>query len=180
MRKISTDKSKKGEPRINYQIRAKEVRVIGPQGDQLGVLPIDIAKKKAMDLGLDLVEVSPNARPPVCKILDFGKYKYNIKKQAVKQKKKQHVIELKEIKFRPRTDQHDIDIKVNKSRKFLESGNKLKATIMFRGREITHPEIGKAVLEKVAKTLEEVSTIEVHPKMEGRSMSMILAPLSKK
>jgi translation initiation factor IF-3 len=130
----------------------------------------------AEDAGFDLVEVAPNANPPVCKIMDYGKFKYMTKKKAVEQRKNQKVIEVKEVKFRPKTDTHDIEIKVDHAKRFLEDGNKVKMTIMFRGREITHPEIGQQMLEKVAELLKDVAMVEFFPRMEGRAMFMVLAP----
>jgi translation initiation factor IF-3 len=167
---------KKTEPRINHRIRVPEVRVIGVEGDQLGILRTEEALARANEAGLDLVEVSPMSRPPVCKIMDYGKFKYTTKKKAVEQRKNQKVVEVKEVKFRPKTDTHDVEIKVNRAREFIDEGNKVKATIMFRGREITHPEIGQQILDKVAKQLEDIASIEFMPRMEGRSMFMILAP----
>ncbi|MFH1807361.1 MAG: translation initiation factor IF-3 [Pseudomonadota bacterium] len=167
---------KKTEPRINHRIRVPEVRVIGPEGDQLGILRTDDALSRAHEAGLDLVEVSPMSRPPVCKIMDYGKFKYTTKKKAVEQRKNQKVVEVKEVKFRPKTDVHDVEIKVHRARSFLDEGNKVKATIMFRGREITHPEIGQQILDRVSKALEDIAMIEFMPRMEGRTMFMILAP----
>ena len=170
------ERPKKLEPRINERIRVREVRVIGPEGDQLGILLTDDARSKANELGLDLVEVSPTARPPVCKIMDYGKFKYMTKKKAVEQRKNQKVIEVKEVKFRPKTDTHDVEIKTGHARQFLEDGNKVKMTIMFRGREITHPEIGQQMLERVAELLKDVAMVEFFPRMEGRAMFMVMAP----
>ncbi|MBN2360829.1 MAG: translation initiation factor IF-3 [Deltaproteobacteria bacterium] len=170
------ERPKKLEPRINDRIRVREVRVIGPEGDQLGILLTDEARAKANELGLDLVEVSPTARPPVCKIMDYGKFKYVTKKKAVEQRRNQKVIEVKEVKFRPKTDTHDVQIKTEHARRFLEEGNKVKMTIMFRGREITHPEIGQQMLERVSEQLKDVGMVEFFPRMEGRAMFMVLAP----
>lgn len=167
---------KKDETRVNRRIRIREVRVIGPEGDQLGILPTEEALRRAMDLGLDLVEVSPTARPPVCKIMDYGKFKYTTKKKAVEQRRNQRTIEVKEVKFRPKTDDHDIGIKLDRARRFLGEGNKVKATIMFRGREMTHPEIGRAILKRISEELQELANVEFMPRMEGRTMFMILAP----
>jgi len=161
---------------VNHRIRARELRVIGPDGAQLGVLTPEVALAKAQELGLDLVEVSPTARPPVCKIMDYGKYKYDMKKKSAGAKKNQHATEVKEIKFRPKIEDHDFDTKTGHVRRFLSEGNKVKLTMMFRGREITHSEIAKAVLDKVAHQLAEMAVVEQFPKLEGRNMTMLLAP----
>jgi translation initiation factor IF-3 len=152
------------------------VRVIGSTGEQLGVLPVEQALAKAMDEGLDLVEVNPMAKPPVCKIMDYGKFKYDEKKKQNEAKKKQVVVQLKEVKLRPRTEEHDYDVKIRKIREFLEEANKARVTVMFRGREITHRELGQAVLQKVIEDTREVAIIESAPRMEGRQLFMILAP----
>ncbi len=164
------------EPRINRRIRVPEVRVVMEDGEQLGVLSTQDALRRAESLGLDLVEVSPMAKPPVCKIMDYGKFKYQQKRKAADAKKKQQVIELKEVKFRPKTDIHDFEVKVNRLRSFLGEGNKGKVTIMFRGREIVHPEIGQEMLKRVSEALHDEALIESSPRMEGRQMVMILAP----
>jgi len=155
------------------------VRVIGAGGEQLGVLPIDQALRAAMDEGMDLVEVSPLAKPPVCKIMDYGKFKYTEKKKQSEAKKKQVVVQLKEVKLRPRTEEHDYDVKLRKIREFLGEANKARVTVMFRGREITHRELGQKVLQRVIEELREVAVIESAPRMEGRQMFMILAPNPK-
>jgi translation initiation factor IF-3 len=152
------------------------VRCIGPNGEQLGILPIEQALRMAQENGFDLVEVSPLAKPPVCKIMDYGKFKYTEKKQQNEAKKKQVVVQLKEIKLRPRTEEHDYEVKIKKIREFLEEANKARVTVMFRGREITHRELGQKVLERVVTDLKEVAVIEAAPRMEGRQMFMILAP----
>jgi translation initiation factor IF-3 len=151
--------------------------VIAEDGAQLGILPTDEALRRAEDLGLDLVEVSPTARPPVCKIMDYGKFKYEQKRRASEQKKKQHQIEVKEVKFRPKTDKHDFDVKVKRLRKFIGQGNKSKVTIMFRGREIVHPEIGHQILANVAEQIADIAAVESQARMEGRQMFMIVAPV---
>jgi translation initiation factor IF-3 len=161
---------------VNYRIRAREIRVIGADGAQLGIMAPEDALKKAQEGGLDLVEVSPTARPPVCKIMDYGKYKYAMKKKAGETRKNQHTNEIKEIKFRPKIEEHDFDTKVGHIRRFLGEGNKVKLTMMFRGREITHSDIAKAVLDKVAATLSDTGVIEQFPKLEGRNMTMLIAP----
>lgn len=154
--------------------------MIAADGEQLGILPTDEARRRAEEQSLDLVEVSPMARPPVCKIMDFGKFKYDQKKKANEAKKKQHVIEVKEVKFRPKTDQHDFDVKLNRLKRFLDEGNKSKVTIMFRGREIVHPEIGRDILDRVANAVKETGQVETPPRMEGRQMFMIVAPARHK
>ncbi|WNG52587.1 translation initiation factor IF-3 [Archangium minus] len=167
------------DQRTNRRIRAREVRVVGPEGEQLGVLPIEAALERAQAAGMDLVEVNPMAKPPVCKIMDYGKFKYEEKKRASEAKKKQVVVHLKEIKLRPKTEEHDYEFKVRNVRRFLEEGNKAKVTIMFRGREITHKELGSAILDDVIKDLKDVAVVEQMPRMEGRQMFMIIAPNPK-
>jgi len=153
--------------------------VVGPDGEQLGILPIDQALSRAQDSGMDLVEVSPMAKPPVCKIMDYGKFKYTEKKKQNEAKKKQVVVQLKEVKLRPRTEEHDYNVKVGKIREFLEEANKARVTVMFRGREITHRELGQKVLQRVIEDMKEVAVIESAPRMEGRQIFMILAPNPK-
>jgi len=153
--------------------------VVGPNAEQLGVLPIEQALERAQAEGLDLVEVNPMAKPPVCKIMDYGKFKYEEKKRANEAKKRQVVIQLKEVKLRPKTEDHDYDFKVRNVRRFLEEGNKARVTIMFRGREITHKEIGQRILEDVRNDVKDVGVVEQTPRMEGRQMFMILAPNPK-
>ncbi len=153
--------------------------MIGAQGEQLGILTIDQALAKALETGLDLVEISPTAKPPVCKIMDYGKFKYDEKKRQAQAKKKQVVVQIKEIKLRPRTDEHDYDFKLRNVRRFLEEGNKSKLTIMFRGREIVHKEIGQKILIKVVEELKDIAIVEQTPRLEGRQMFMILAPNPK-
>jgi translation initiation factor IF-3 len=164
------------DARTNRRIKAREVRVVGPEGDQLGVLPIDQALARAQELGMDLVEVSPMAKPPVCKIMDYGKFKYLEKKKQNEAKKKQVVVQLKEVKLRPRTEEHDYATKLKKVREFLEEANKARITVMFRGREMSHRELGQKVLQRVIEDLRETAVIESAPRMEGRQMFMILAP----
>jgi len=163
------------DARTNRRIRAKEVRVIGPNAEQLGILSIEAALARAAEEGLDLVEVSPLSKPPVCKIMDYGKHKYVEKKKAAEARKKQAVVKLKEIKLRPKTEDHDYDFKVKNIRRFLEEGDKARVTIMFRGREITHKEIGQKILQEVLEDLKDVAIVEQTPRMEGRQMFMILA-----
>jgi translation initiation factor IF-3 len=162
--------------RVNRQIRISPVRVIGADGSQLGILEVDVALRMAEELGLDLVEVAATARPPVVRIMDYGKYKFEMAKQARQAKKKQHVIELKEVKYRPGIDDHDFDTKTRHARRFLEEKNKVKVTMMFRGRQVAHPELGQAVLERVATALTDVGKIESSGRLEGKSITMILAP----
>jgi len=162
--------------RVNRQIRISPVRVIGADGSQLGILEVDAALRMAEDLGLDLVEVAATARPPVVRIMDYGKYKFEMAKQARVAKKKQHVIELKEVKYRPGIDDHDFDTKTRHARRFLEEKNKVKVTMMFRGRQVAHPELGQAVLDRVAQALTDVGKIESSGRLEGKSITMILAP----
>ena len=163
-------------PRVNGAIRAPQVRCIDPDGGQLGVLDTRDAINKAEDFGLDLVEVQPNVDPPVCKILDYGKYKYEAQKRANETRKKQKIIEVKEIKLRPNIDEHDYQVKMRAVNKFLGSGDKVKVTLRFRGREMAHQELGAIVLKRVRDETEEVAKVESHPKMEGRQMIMVIAP----
>ncbi|ACG73131.1 translation initiation factor IF-3 [Anaeromyxobacter sp. K] len=167
------------DARTNRRIKAREVRVIGAEGEQLGVLPIDQALARAQELGMDLVEVSPMAKPPVCKIMDYGRFKYLEKKKQNEAKKKQVVVQLKEVKLRPRTEEHDYDTKIKKVRAFLGEANKARITVMFRGREMSHRELGQKVLQRVIEDLRDVAVIESAPRMEGRQMFMILAPNPK-
>jgi translation initiation factor IF-3 len=162
--------------RVNRQIRISPVRVIGADGSQLGIMDVDTALRQAEDAGLDLVEVAPTARPPVVRIMDYGKYKFEMAKQARQAKKKQHVIELKEVKFRPGIGEHDFETKTSHARRFLEEKNKVKVTMMFRGRQVAHPELGQAVLDRVAAALADVGKVESSGKLEGKLMTMIVAP----
>jgi translation initiation factor IF-3 len=164
------------DARTNRRIKAREVRVVGPDAEQLGVLPIDQALARAQELGMDLVEVSPTAKPPVCKIMDYGKFKYLEKKKQNEAKKKQVVVQLKEVKLRPRTEEHDYTTKLKKVREFLAESNKARITVMFRGREMSHRELGQKVLQRVIEDLRDVAVIESAPRFEGRQMFMILAP----
>ena len=155
------------EIRTNRRIRAREVRVIGAEGDQLGVLPIMDAMRAAQDAGLDLVEVAPTARPPVCKIMDFGRYKYE---------RKQTVIQVKEVKIRPKTDEHDYQFKFRHAVRFLTAGDKVKLTVLFRGREITHKQVAFERLRRFQEDLQDLGVVEQEPRMDGRTMMMIMAP----
>ncbi|HEY9080441.1 translation initiation factor IF-3 [Magnetovibrio sp.] len=163
-------------PRVNERITVDEVRLVGPDGEMIGVKPTAEAIEIAAGHGLDLVEVSPNAEPPVCKILDYGKYKYEEQKKRNEAKKKQKVIAIKEIKMRPGIDIHDYEVKMKAARKFLDNGDKVKVTIRFRGREMAHQDLGLKVLIKMRDELEELTKVEQMPKSEGRMMTMVLAP----
>ena len=165
-------------PRINDRIRAPEIRLIGADGENVGVVTPARAMALAAEVGLDLVEISPNAEPPVCKIMDFGKFKYETQKREAEARKKQKIIEIKEIKFRPGTDKHDYDVKMRSVLKFLEEGDKVKVTLRFRGREMAHQELGLELLNRVAADVggAEAGKIESMPKLEGRQMVMMIAP----
>jgi translation initiation factor IF-3 len=165
--------------RVNEDIRVREVRVISDEGEQLGVLPTHEALQKAKEAGLDLVEVAATSQPPVCKIMDFGKHKYELAKRARDAKKKQHHFGVKEVKYRPKIEKHDYDFKTKRALRFLDRGDKVKITIQFRGREMAHPEFGRKICEKVAKDVAEVGTVEQMPKREGRTMVMFLQPVKK-
>jgi translation initiation factor IF-3 len=166
--------------RINSQIRVREVRVIDADGEQIGVLDTREALSKAEEAGLDLVEVSANAKPPVCRIMDYGKYRYEQSKKAAEAKKKQSVVEVKEIKLRPKTEKHDLDFKVKNIKKFLGKNNKVKVTLRFRGREIVYAQtIGRAVLDKVVAEIGDAGVVIQQPGMEGRQMVMMVAPNKK-
>ena len=165
--------------RVNRQIRISPVRVITPDGEQAGILPIERAMEIAEEMGLDLVEVAPLARPPVCRIMDYGKFKYEEQRQAREARKRQHHVQIKEVKMRPGIEDHDFDFKTRHARRFLEEGNKVKLTMMFRGRQMAHPEFGRQVLDRVSTMLQDVSKVEQFPQMEGRSMVMVLAPTAK-
>src|SRR5580698_3807000 len=162
--------------RVNHRIRVPEVLVIGPDGGKLGVLQTHEALRMAQEQGLDLVEINPKAEPPVGKILDLNKYKYEEKKKAAQARRNQAVVDIKEIKLRPKTDDHDINFKIKAARRFLEAGHKVKFTVRFRGREITHPEKAHEQLDVILKALEDVGNIETRPSMEARAMSLIVAP----
>ncbi|CAH2031527.1 translation initiation factor IF-3 [Trichlorobacter ammonificans] len=165
---------------INHSIRAHEVRVVADDGEQLGILTLREALEAAEARQLDLVEVSPTAQPPVCRIMDYGKFKYQQSKKQQESRKKQVQVQVKEVKIRPKTDDHDLDFKVKHVRRFLEEGNKAKVTLVFRGREITHQDIGRAVIERFASELADVGVVEVQPRVDGRQLFMIIAPKPKK
>ncbi len=164
---------------MNERIRAPEIRLIGPDGENIGIVPPERGLELAYESGLDLVEISPNATPPVCKIMDFGKFKYETQKRESEARKKQKTIDIKEVKFRPNTDKHDYDVKMRNVFKFLGNGDKVKVTLRFRGREMAHLELGRALLERVAADVEGSGKIESMPKMEGRQMIMMIAPLKQ-
>lgn len=168
------------ENRVNLQIQAPKLRVIGPDGEQLGILSKNEALTKADELQLDLVEVAPNADPPVCKIMDYGKFRYQQQKRAHEAKKKQTVIQVKEIKIRPKIDEHDYRFKLNHVKRFLEGGDKAKVSVVFRGREIVHRELGRKLLDRFIEDTKEIGEVESMPKMEGRNMTMILMAKSQK
>jgi translation initiation factor IF-3 len=163
-------------PRINEHIRVREVRLIDETGQNVGVVSTIDARQRAVDAGLDLVEVSPDAAPPVCKILDFGKYKYQEQKKAAEARKNQKVVEIKEIKMRPGIDDHDYDVKMRAIRGFFDEGDKVKITLRFRGREMAHTDLGMAVLRRVKADIEAIAKVESEPRFEGRQMVMMLAP----
>ncbi|MBC8215473.1 MAG: translation initiation factor IF-3 [Candidatus Marinimicrobia bacterium] len=167
--------AKKAKIRVNEDIQAKEVRLISGSGEQLGIVSLQVALDQAEEEGLDLIEVSPKAKPPVCKVLDYGKLKYEAKKKAQQNKKKQHVIKLKEVRLRPRIDDHDLETKLNMGRKFLKEGSRLKVTIMFRGREMSRLDLGDLIMERVKEMLSDVAVIEKHNPLEGRRMSIIFS-----
>ncbi|MCP4206194.1 MAG: translation initiation factor IF-3 [Shimia sp.] len=166
-------------PRVNGRIRSNEIRLIGADGENVGVVTPARAMVMADEAGLDLVEISPNANPPVCKIMDFGKFKYEQQKRESEARKKQKTIEIKEVKFRPNTDTHDYEVKMRNVYKFLENGDKVKVTLRFRGREMAHQNLGRELLERVAADTREMGKVENMPKMEGRQMIMLIGPLPK-
>nr|WP_102109228.1 translation initiation factor IF-3 [Kandeliimicrobium roseum] len=163
-------------PRVNERIRASEIRLIGAEGENIGVVSPERGLQLAEAAGLDLVEISPNATPPVVKIMDFGKFKYEQQKRESEARKKQKIIEIKEVKFRPNTDVHDYDVKMRNVVKFLENGDKVKVTLRFRGREMAHQNLGRDLLERVAEDTKEIGKVENFPKMEGRQMVMLIGP----
>ena len=164
-------------PRVNETIDNEEIRLIGAEGENEGLVASERALELASVAGLDLVEISPNSNPPVCKIMDFGKYKYEQQKKEAEARKKQKTIDVKEIKFRPNTDIHDYEVKMRSVTKFLDHGDKVKITMRFRGREMAHQELGKDLLERVAEDTADIGKIDSIPKMEGRQMTMMISPL---
>lgn len=166
--------------RVNHEIRVRQVRVIDEEGQQLGIMAPRDAMREAEDRGLDLVEVAPKAVPPVCRIMDYGKYKYEQKRRARESRKHQHVVSVKEVKVRPKIDPHDLEHKVGHAREFLADGNKVKITVMFRGREMAHPEFGKELLRKIIESTKEIATSDTAPeqvRLEGRNMCLVLTPV---
>ena len=163
-------------PRVNEQIEAEKVRFVNADGEMVGVISKEEGIEIAFEAGLDLVEVSPNADPPVCKVLDYGKYKYEAQKKANEARKKQKIIDIKEIKMRPGIDEHDYQVKMRSVRRFLDEGDKVKMTIRFRGREMAHQELGMKVLDRVREDVDELAKVEQFPKSEGRLMTMVIAP----
>jgi len=170
-------RSKPQGPKSNQQIRAIDVQVIGSDGNNLGILSLKKAVEAAKEEGLDLIEISPNANPPVCKIMDMGKYKYDLQKKTNIAKKKQKVVALKEIKMRPGTDVHDYNFKVKNAKKFLNNKDKVKFTVKFKGREMQHINLGRDLMNRIIEDTKEVGKIETHPKFEGRQMIMIIQPI---
>jgi translation initiation factor IF-3 len=150
--------------------------VVDDEGELLGILTVPEALAAAEERGLDLVEVSPNADPPVCRIMDYGKYKYQASKRAAEAKKKSAKVEVKEVKMRPKTEEHDFQVKLRNARRFLDDGNRVKVTVMFRGREVTHPEFGRRLMEKLAEQVSDIAQVEMTPRMAGRFMTMVVAP----
>ncbi|MCD6205880.1 MAG: translation initiation factor IF-3 [Candidatus Marinimicrobia bacterium] len=161
-------------PRINEQIRAQSIRLIGPKGEQIGIMAPREAMNVVEEFGLDLVEISPTAKPPVCKIMDYGKYKYQQQMKERENKKKQHVVKVKEVRFRPRIGDHDLNMKVEHVRKFLSDGYKVKITLMFRGRELAHKEVGEELINKIIEMLSDVCVVDKNPSFEGRTIVMYL------
>lgn len=162
--------------RINEEIRAREVRVVGDEGEQLGIMSGRDALNLALERHMDLVEIAPNAKPPVCRIMDYGKYRYEQQKRDKEARKKQKTFDIKEVKLRPGIEDHDFDVKFKNAVRFLEDGDKVKVTIMFRGRELSHPELGEVLLIKMAKQLEDLAVVERAAKLEGKNMIMIVSP----
>jgi len=163
-------------PRVNELITAEKVQLIDENGENRGAVDLQDALDRAGEAGLDLVEISPNAEPPVCKILDYGKYKFQAQKKAAEARKKQKTVEIKEIKMRPNIDTHDYDVKMRSMKRFFEEGDKVKVTLRFRGREMAHQELGLALLHRVREQVGEMAKVEAEPKLEGRQMVMVLAP----
>ena len=169
-------RSKPQGPKANERIKALDVQVIGSDGNNLGVLQLKQAIQLARDEGLDLIEISPNANPPVCKIMDMGKYKYDLQKKANQAKKKQKIVSLKEIKLRPGTEIHDYTFKIKNAKKFITKGDKVKFTVKFKGREMQHVELGKDLMKRIVEDTKDIGKVETHPKFEGRQMIMIIQP----
>ena len=170
-------RTKERGPRSNNRISSPEVQVIGSDGNNLGILNTNEAISMAKEQGLDLIEISPNAKPPVCKIIDMGKFKYDAKKKANVAKKKQKIVALKEIKMRPVTETHDYEFKVKNAKKFIEKGDKVKFTIRFKGRELQHSHLGKELMDKIKVDMQDIGKVELHPKFDGKQMIMVIQPL---
>ena len=170
-------RSKPQGPKANERIKALDVQVIGSDGNNLGVMQIKQAIQRARDEGLDLIEISPNANPPVCKIMDMGKFKYDAQKKANLAKKKQKIIALKEIKMRPVTETHDYEFKVKNAKKFIAKGDKVKFTIRFKGRELQHSHLGNELMTKIKEDMKDIGKVELHPKFDGKQMIMVIQPL---
>jgi translation initiation factor IF-3 len=168
------------QTRVNERIRIREVRLVDENGQQVGVVPTMQALEMARDRGLDLVEVAPNAIPPVCRLMDYGKYRYEQSRKERESRKNQTVVELKEVRIRPKIDDHDLETKGRNAAKFLDGGDKVKVSVLFRGREMAHPEIGRGLLDQLIELLRPHGSVEQAPKIEGRTMTMILAPLKQK
>jgi len=164
-------------PKSNNRITAPEVQVIGSDGDNIGILNTNEAISMAKEQGLDLIEIAPNAKPPVCKIIDMGKFKYDAQKKANVAKKKQKIVLLKEIKMRPVTEMHDYDFKVKNAKKFIGKGDKVKFTIRFKGRELQHSHLGRELMDKIKTDMQEIGKVELHPKFDGKQMIMVIQPL---
>ena len=164
-------------PRSNNRISSPEVQVIGSDGNNLGILNTNEAISMAKEQGLDLIEISPNAKPPVCKIIDMGKFKYDAQKKANVAKKKQKIVALKEIKMRPVTETHDYEFKVKNAKKFIEKGDKVKFTIRFKGRELQHSHLGKELMDRIKVDMQDIGKVELHPKFDGKQMIMVIQPL---
>jgi translation initiation factor IF-3 len=171
---------KEQKVRVNDQIRISPIRLIDADGGQVGIVSLDDARGRALEAGLDLVEVAPDARPPVCRLMDYGKFKYEEARRAREARKKQHTIQVKEVKYRPGIEEHDYEFKTRHVRRFLEDGDKVKVTMMFRGRQLAHPEFGLEVLERVLGDVEDVGKIESQPTREGRTMTIVIAPVNTK
>lgn len=168
------------QTRVNERIRIREVRLIDDEGNQVGIVPTFEALQMARDKGLDLVEVAPNAMPPVCRLMDYGKFRYEQSRKDRESRKNQHVVELKEVRIRPKIDDHDLETKGRQAAKFLDGGDKVKVTVVFRGREMAHPDIGRGLLDQLADQLRPHGSVEQPPRMEGRTMTMFLNPLKAK
>lgn len=168
------------QTRVNERIRIREVRLIDEEGEQVGVIPTFDALQMARERGLDLVEVAPNAMPPVCRLMDYGKFRYEESRKERESRKNQHVVELKEVRIRPKIDDHDLATKGRNAAKFLDAGDKVKLTVLFRGREMAHPDIGRGLLDQLAEQLRPHGSVEASPRMEGRTMTMFMSPFKAK